>query len=75
MRTFALAITVMLLLAVASLGMAFNVTVSVPDENHVADNQVYMTVEMQPVAEHDVKAAEAGDNAGADKEALLAEKE
>jgi len=74
MKSFALAITVMLLLAVASLSMAFNVSVSVPGQEHAAEEQVYMTVDMQPMTENDVQAAEAKAPETAKKDPLVAEK-
>ncbi len=73
MKSIMLALTMMLLLAVASLSMAFNVTVNVPGQE--GGSEVYQTVEMQPMDENAAATADAGDESTARQEPLVAEKE
>lgn len=73
MKSIALALTMMLLLAVASLSMAFSVTVNVPGQE--GGNDVYQTVEMQPLDEQAAATADAGDDSTAQDEPLVAENE
>lgn len=74
MKSITLAITLMSLLAIASLSMAFNVSVSVPGSEGSNGQQVYQTVEMQPVNSEEVQTAKQGEASGARDEALVAEK-
>lgn len=73
MKSIALALTMMMLLAVASLSMAFNVTVNVPGQE--GGNDVYQTVEMQPMDQDAAATADAGEDSTAREEPLVAEKE
>lgn len=71
MKSFALAIVLMSILAIASLGMAFEVTVSVSDP--AQEQGTYQTVEMKPVQEEGVSSVAQADDTN--NEALVAEKE
>ncbi len=73
MKKFVLMILLVALVGISSLGLAFDVLVSVPDHNSGQTDQ-YRVVEMQPVSQDTTVATAALDKTTAADEAMIVEK-